>query len=216
MKKKETFVKNLLNWYSKNKRDFSWRNKTNPFHILVAEIMLQKTDAKKVSEVYDIFIERHPTPQDLVSAELSELKKELALLGIHKRAERMKKLAEKIIFEYGGEVPSEKEELLKLPGVGEYISNAVLCFAFGENVPIVDTNVIRLLDRVFGVKSSKSRPRTDRKIWEFAAELVPKGKCKEYNHALLDFAASVCTSKNPQSDICPEKTICCFAKEKSA
>jgi A/G-specific adenine glycosylase len=215
-RKKEEFVKNLLVWYSKNKRVFSWRNKTNPFHILVAEIMLQKTDVKKVSEVYDKFIERHPTPQDLASAELSELRKELALLGIHKRAERMKKLAEKIIFEYGGEVPSEKEELLKLPGVGEYIANAVLCFAFSEDVPIVDTNVIRLLDRVFGVKSSKSRPRTDRKIWEFAAELVPKGKCREYNQALLDFAASLCTSKNPLSDICPENKICSYAKDRSA
>ncbi len=215
-RKKKEFVKNLLAWHAENRRTFGWRKTNNPFHILIAEIMLQKTDVKKVSEIYDKFIEKYPTPQTIASAELAELRKELALLGIHKRAERLKKASEKIVYEYGGEVPSEKEELLKLPGVGEYIANAVLCFAFGKDVPIVDTNVIRLLERIFGIKSSKARPRTDRQIWEFAAHFVPKGKCREYNQALLDFGASVCTSKNPQSDICPEKTICCFAKEKSA
>ncbi len=214
--KKKEFVINLLAWHAENKRTFSWRQTKNPFHILISEIMLQKTDVKKVSEVYDKFIEKYPTPEALAVAELAELRKELALLGIHQRAERLKKTAEKIINEYGGEVPSEKDELLKLPGVGEYISNAVLCFAFGKDVPIVDTNVIRLFERVFGVKSSKSRPRTDRKIWKFAAQLIPKGKCREYNQALLDFAASLCTSKNPLSDICPENKICSYAKEISA
>lgn len=211
-RKKEEFVLNLLAWHVENKRIFSWRQTENPFHILVAEIMLQKTDVKKVSEVYDKFIEKYPTPEYLASADLAELRKELALLGIHQRAERLKKTAEKIIRDYGGEVPSEKEELLTLSGVGEYIANAVLCFAFGKDVPIVDTNVIRLLERVFGIKSSKVRPRTDRKIWEFAAQLVPKGKCREYNQALLDFAASVCKSKNPLSSVCPENKICSFAK----
>jgi A/G-specific adenine glycosylase len=210
---KEDFVKILLAWHSKNKRTFSWRNTNKPFSILVAEIMLQKTDVKKVSEVYDKFIEKYPTPESLASAELVELRKELALLGIHQRVERLKKTAEKIISEYNGEVPSEKEELLKLPGVGEYIANAVMCFAFGKDVPIVDTNVIRLFERVFGVKSTKSRPRTDRMIWKFADQLIPKGKSIDYNQALLDFAASICTSKNPLSGICPVKKICNYAKE---
>ncbi len=214
--KKEDFVKNLLAWHAENKRDFSWRRTENPFHLLVAEIMLQKTDAKKVSDVYDKFIQKYSTPQALATAELAELRKELALLGIHRRAERLKKTAEIIVSEYGAEVPSEKEGLLKLPGVGEYIANAVLCFAFGKDVPIVDTNVIRLLERVFGIKSSKARPRTDRKIWEFAAQLVPKGKCREYNQALLDFAASICKSKKPLSAVCPENKICSYAKERSA
>lgn len=215
-RKKEEFVKNLLAWHAENKRDFSWRRTANPFYILVAEIMLQKTDVKKVSEVYDKFIEKYPAPQALASAELPELRKELALLGIHQRAERLKKAAEKIVSEHSGEVPSKKEELLKLPGVGEYIANAVLCFAFNKDVPIVDTNVIRLFERVFSIRSSKARPRTDRKIWEFAAQLVPKGKCREYNQALLDFAASVCRSKKPLSAVCPENKICSCAKERSA
>ncbi len=212
-RKKEEFVQKLLAWHAENKRDFSWRRTANPFHILIAEIMLQKTDVKKVSDVYDKFIQKYPTPQALASAELVELRKELALLGIHRRAERLKKTAEKIVSEHGAEVPSEKQELLKLPGVGEYIANAVLCFAFGKDVPIVDTNVIRLLERVFGIKSSKARPRTDRKIWEFAAQLVPKGRCREYNQALLDFAASVCKSKKPLSATCPENKICSYAKD---
>ncbi len=211
--KKEEFVKNLLAWHAENKRIFSWRETKNPFHILIAEIMLQKTDVNKVSEVYDKFIKKYHTPQALVSAELDDLRKELVLLGIHKRAERLKKIAEKIVIEYGGEVPSKKEELLKLPGVGEYIANAILCFAFNKDVPIVDTNVIRLFERVFGIKSSKTRPRNDRKIWEFASQLVPKGRCKEYNQALLDLAAIFCKSKNPHSVICPENMICCYYLE---
>ncbi len=209
--KKEEFVKNLLTWHAENKRTFSWRETQNPFHILVAEIMLQKTDVKKVSEIYEEFIKKYPTPQALSSAELDELRSELAFLGIHKRAERLKKAAEKIVLDYGDEVPSKKEELLKLPGVGEYIANAVLCFAFNKDVPIVDTNVIRLFERVFGIKSSKTRPRNDRKIWEFANQLVPKGRSKEYNQALLDLAASFCKSKNPLSDICPMNKICNYA-----
>ena len=212
--KKEEFVKILLAWHAENKRTFSWRETKNPFHIFIAEIMLQKTDVTKVSKVYDKFIKKYPTSQVLASAELDELRKELALLGIHKRAERLKRAAEKIVLEYGGVVPSKKEELLKFPGVGEYIANAVLSFAFNKDVPIVDTNIIRLFERVFGIKSSKSRPRNDRIIWEFASQLVPKGRCKEYNQALLDLAASFCKCKNPHSDICPENILCSYAQKR--
>ncbi|MBE9592448.1 MAG: hypothetical protein IMF19_03105 [Proteobacteria bacterium] len=102
---------------------------------------------------------------------------------------------------------------MSLYGVGEYISNAVLCFAFKKRIPIVDTNVLRVYERVFNVKSLKSRPHTDKKMWDFAEKMLPKENYVGYNYALLDFASDICRAKNPFCEICPLKSICVYRKE---
>lgn len=208
MRKKEDFVKDILRWYKRNKRDFNWRKTRDPYKILVAEIMLQKTDAKKVSEIYDGFIAKYPNIEALSKASVEELRKEIMLLGIHSRAERLKNLAIKIITKHDGLIPSNKKKLMELPGVGSYIANAVLCFAFDRDVPLIDANIIRVLNRVFSITSSKSRPRNDMKMWDTVEKLVPKGRGREFNFGLLDFAAKVCTVKNPKHEVCPIKNIC--------
>lgn len=212
MEKKEEFAKKILKWHQKNKRDFNWRRTGDPYKIIVAEIMLQKTDAKKVNEVYDGFIAKYPNVQVLSEASLDELRREIILLGIHSRADRLKNLATEIIKDYGGEIPTGEEKLLKLPGVGNYIANAVLCFAFNKDVPLIDANIIRILERVFSIKSSKPRPRTDKSLWHAAKKIIPKGTAKAFNLSLLDFAAAICTAKNPRHEECPVKSLCDYYK----
>lgn len=180
--------------------------------------MLQKTDSKKALSVYPSFIKKYPTPKRLAQANSRTLRREIHLLGISDRARRLKATAKTIERLHSGKVPSDRKQLLNFLGVGDYIANAVLCFAFDEDVPLLDTNVIRVIKRVFSVESSKERARTDKNLWQFAGSLVPQRKAIDYNRGVLDFAATVCTARNPNCQICPIREICdyylsviCFA-----
>jgi len=216
MTKEKFFPKKLCFHYKKYRRSFPWRETKNPFHILISEIMLQKTDAQKVLETFPQFISKYSSPRALSSAALSILRKDIFLLGMHNRAKRLKETAKILIDRFNGHVPKEKDKLLTLRGVGDYIANAVLCFAFNKYVPIVDANVIRVVERFFSLKSKKVRPRTDKLIWQFAEKLVPKGNAKEYNRAILDFAALVCTAKKPNCLNCPISKKCDYFVTSSA
>lgn len=211
---KTKFLKKLRKWYRENKRDFPWRYESDPFKILVSEILLQKTNVLKVLPVYERFIKKYPDPQRLGNANLSEVKILIKNLGLLYRAERFISIGNNISKYYQCKIPNKIEELIKINGLGKYISSAVTCFAFNKRVPIVDTNVIRLFERIFGFKSKKKRSREDNLIWKFAASLLPSKKVRDYNYALLDLSAVVCTSKNPKHDICPFKDICQFYKKK--
>lgn len=208
MTKEKFFSKKLCLYYQDYCRKFPWRKTKNPFYILISEIMLQKTDAQKVLNVFPQFISKYPSPSALSNATIRLLRKELFLLGIHDRARRLKETAKILIDKFNGRVPKEKEKLLCLKGVGNYIANAVLCFAFNKDIPIVDANVIRVFERFFSLKSNRSRPRTDRSIWQFAEKLVPKGNGGKYNRALLDFAAVICIARKPNCLGCPISKRC--------
>ena len=214
---REQFNKTLLDWWKTNKRDFPWRHTRDPYTILIAELLLRKTTAKQVSEVYPIFIKIYSSPDKLHRAETSDIKKMIATLGIeHKRAELFKKFGTYIVTEVKGKIPYSKDQLLRIPGVGEYAANAVLSFSCGEDVPTVDTNFIRLIERFFGIKSEKKRARTDRKIWDFAQQLVPTGRSRDFNLAVLDFCAVVCTARKPHHSECPLSKLCDYYIEKRA
>lgn len=128
-----------------------------------------------------------------------------------KRAQLIKNFAQ-AAMEQGGKIPSEKEKLLELPGVGLYSANAVRCFAFGSDEPLVDTNMIRVLKRVFSIRSSKKREREDESMWKLAHSLIPKGRAKELNLSILDFADSICRFRDPKCSICPLSSICDYYK----
>lgn len=205
----DCFSKKLLIWFfQKNRKNFSWRRSKNPYQILISEILLHKTDSKKVERIYPRFIEKFPTIHHLYQAETEEIDNLIKDIGLFYRSMRLKKIAEQVVDQFNGIIPDNKEDLLSLYGVGQYISNAVLCFAFKKRVPIVDTNVIRVYRRVFNLESSKARPRTDKKIWDFARKMLPKENYVEYNYALLDFASDVCRAKNPLCKSCPIEDIC--------
>ncbi len=205
-----TFMDEILKWYEQNKRDYLfWRNTKNPYHVLVSEMMLQKTTVKQVQNLVLKFIERFPTVKDLAEASVEEIEELITPLGMeHKRAERYKKWAGMVIEKYSGRIPNSEDELISLPGVGRYMANSVLCFAFGKEAPLLDTNIVRILERVFAIKSSKARARTDEKLWDFVRKITPPGKSREVNLALLDHGALVCTAKNPKCSACPFNKIC--------
>ncbi len=208
------FVELLIKWHKLNNRNFLfWRNTMNPYHILVSELMLQKTTAKQVQGLATKFFSEFPTLFDLENAKLKDLKKLITPLGMeNRRSVILKSLAKTLIEEYGCKVPSSEKELLKLKGVGRYITNSVLYLAYEKDAPIVDTNIIRILERVFSLESKKSRPRTDVIFWDFVKKMTPSGKSRLLNLALLDFGAMICTAKKPKHEICPVRQLCNYYK----
>ena len=210
------FKRNLLRWYKKNKRDFPWRCYEDPYKILISEVLLQKTNASKVLPVYEEFIKKYPKPEILQYAKISDVKRLIKNLGLLYRAKRLISIGKHLSTHHRGKVPSEGKQLLKINGLGKYAASAILCFAFNKRTPIVDNNIVRLIDRIFGFKSSKERPRDDDSLWKFAQSLLPSKNVKNYNYALLDFSAIVCTAAKPRHEICPLKKMCKYYHDKIA
>ncbi|WXG43861.1 MAG: hypothetical protein WED04_07495 [Promethearchaeati archaeon SRVP18_Atabeyarchaeia-1] len=207
--KSRAFSETLLLWHVRNTSSFPWRGTRNSYEILIAEMLLRKTSRNQVREIFPKFIKSFPNVASLAGASTSDIVEIIKPLGIeHKRALLLKKLADSIVSGHGGTIPLKKEELLKLPGVGMYATNAVLCFSAGEDVPLVDTNAIRVVQRVFSPRARKKRARTDPEFWNFVSGLIMPGKGRDFNLALLDFAAAVCKPKNPKCRECPNNEIC--------
>ncbi|MFW6026758.1 MAG: hypothetical protein ACOCRX_10495 [Candidatus Woesearchaeota archaeon] len=212
MKNNDLIFKNLEKWWHNNKRNFPWRETKDPYKILCAEIMLQKTSAEMVEDVFEKFIDKYPNVESLNEAEMTEVKKLLSTLGLHKRVDYLKKTADKIISKFKGKVPKSEENLLELTGVGSYTATAVLCFAYNNNKGVLDTNTIRILKRVFDHKSEKARARDDEKLQQTIDDIV-KGNCRKYNYMLLDFGAKICKKRNPKCRECPIKDYCVHYSE---
>lgn len=217
--RKQEFVKRLLDWWTNNKRDFPWRKTKNPYEVLVAEVLLRKTTAEQVKKIYPKFLKKYPSPAALARTSTRNLKNFLMPLGMeNRRAGLLRKLGRKIVENHGGAIPSRAEDLLELPGIGRYATNAVLCFSYGEEVPLVDTNIARLIARFFDFKSKKNRLKDDPSLWAFVGSLLPPGRSSELNLAMLDFAARICTATNPKCDKCVVRDICrhqCVRKGKT-
>jgi A/G-specific adenine glycosylase len=205
----EFFSSQLLRWHTRNRRDFPWRRTDNPYQILIAEILLQRTKAEQVRSVFEKFIQKFKTAYALAEADVREIEDCIEPLGLRKRGGMLKQLAKELVERHEGEVPRDATALLKLKGVGHYAANAVLCFAYGEDKPIVDWNVARVIKRVWGYPM-KPAPHTDKDLFAFASQLIPKGKGREFNLALLDFSAKICKPRNPDCKICFLNEMCNF------
>ena len=173
----------------------------------MAEIMLQRTRADQVEPVYSDFIKKFPNVWELNKATKEEIGEYFSRLGLLWRTKLVKRLAKELINRFKGEIPKERDALLSLPAVGEYIADAVLCFAYGRDIAVVDSNVCRVIGRVFGI-IAKGEARRDHRFKTLAQEIVPSGRANEFNWAMIDFAALVCTSRNPKHDICPMQNFC--------
>jgi len=207
--KLDKFAQLLLEWFSENRRDFPWRETSDPYKVLMAEIFLRKTDAGKVLRIYEHFIRKYSSLEALNNADESELEDFLRPLGLYRRrTKELLDLAQIVMTKHRGEVPHSREELLRLPGVGEYIANAVLCFAFAQTVPLLDTNVVRVVTRVFSFRPRRKRARDDPEMWRDVKQIVPKGKARDFNLAVLDLAATTCLSRKPKCAICPVTFLC--------
>lgn len=176
----------------------------NAYRVLVTEKLLQQTSYGHVLKVYEKFFERYPTVEALVASKEAEIEKTIKRLGFqHQRAVQFKEIAEKITNEFKGEIPSSRTLLLTLSGVGGYIADAVLCYAYGKEIVPVDVNVRRVASRLFDWKGKPSDPEIQQKMNTF----VSTGEARAFNWALLDFAAKIC-SRAPKCRICFAKKMC--------
>jgi len=210
--KREVIISRLLEWFEDHGRVYPWRQDTDPYRVLMAEIMLQRTKADQVLPVYRSFLKKFPNPESIVNAAPGEVERFFSMLGLRWRAERVRKLAEALVLKYRGHIPDTRKELLSLPGVGEYVADAVLCFAYGRNVAVVDANVCRVIRRIFGLKA-RGEARRDPRFRRVADWLLPRNRAKEFNWAMIDFAAMVCSPRKPKCDGCPLSDICMHASK---
>ncbi|MBP0004527.1 MAG: A/G-specific adenine glycosylase [Cyanobacteria bacterium SBC] len=203
------FRRRLSQWSTANLRDFPWRNTHDPYKILIAESLLQKTTAEAVLPIYSIFLDRYPNPKTLSSASLSDLATLLKPLGLLFRAKRILEAIQVILKDYCGCVPDTEKDLLKLPGIGQYSARSILAHAFSKSAAVLDTNVARIFERFFGIEGERVKSRC-KKLWGLADRIVPKQNASRWNLTLLDFGALVCTARNPKCDACPLCKRCAF------
>jgi A/G-specific adenine glycosylase len=198
----EWFQVRLLTWAKEKLRDYPWRKTSKPYDILVAEFLLQKTDADTVDPIYRNFLERYPTPDKLAQATVEDISKLLKPLGLLFRAERLFQTAQIIVEKYQGKIPDSETELLKLPGIGKYTARAICSQAFGQPATVLDTNVARILERFLGIKGERVKSRC-KILWQTAETVAPESKVGLWNLTLLDFGAITCTAKKPKCSECP-------------
>src|SRR5579884_778912 len=205
-----SFRKDLISWGQKHFRSFPWRYTINPYHILVAEIMLHRTQAP---QIYEQFIQRYPDIQSLSQATREELHDVLYSLGLRWRIDLIMDMVKQINEQFGGQIAQEKQQLLSLPGVSDYVASAVRCFAWNLPDPIVDTNTVRVIGRVFNLEI-KDSSRRNSLFRSLIASLVDAGQPRIYNFALLDLAALICTkSKPPLCSECPVQKYCLYSSK---
>lgn len=204
------FRKQLLMWYQVFGRTLPWRQTYNPYHILLSEVMLQQTQVDRVKDRYTRWLQRFPTLKSLATASTANVLQEWSGLGYNRRALALQSSAKQIVTQFHGKFPETLEELMQLKGVGKYTASAILAFAFRKPVPIVDTNVKRVLGRIFfGYKTLAKCIDTDEPFWELKQKVVPKTVASyDFNQGIMDFGAIVCQARRPKCGICPMQKIC--------
>jgi A/G-specific adenine glycosylase len=202
------FQRRLLAWYAHHGRDLPWRRTREPYRVLVSEIMLQQTQVDRVIPKYHEFLERYPTLGDLARAQAREVTKSWRPLGYYRRATDLHGIARETVARYDGRLPDDGATLRCMRGIGRYTAGAILAFAHSQDAALVDTNVRRVLGRVFLGGRGIKRLRGQKAMWELAESLVPEGRAYDYNQALMDFGATWCTARKPKCSRCTMKAFC--------
>jgi A/G-specific adenine glycosylase len=201
-------IDKLLDWFDENKREMPWRKSEDPYHIWVSEVMLQQTRVDQARPYFDRFIDRFPTIFDLAEAPQQEVLKVWEGLGYYSRARNLHHAAQTVVEKYNGELPDQYEEISELKGVGPYTAAAVLSIAFNKPHAAVDGNIIRVLSRYYGIEKDIRSTTTRRQIQELADELIDRDRPGDFNQALMDFGAMVCTARDPYCLLCPMREFC--------
>jgi len=190
-RQKKRFRLKILNWYKKNKRDLPWRTTTDPYKVLVSEIMLQQTQVDRVIPKYIAWIKKFPDFKSLAKSSLKDVLHYWSGLGYNSRALRLQKLAKDIVNNHKGKLPRNEDILLKLPGIGPYTSRSVLIFAHNKNIGTVDTNIRRIFIHEFNLDEKIS----DKQLMDLSYEVVPENKSRDWHNALMDYGATYLTSR---------------------
>lgn len=202
----------MIKWYRRKGRTFYWRTHVlNGWQWLVLEILLRKTRAEAVDKIFPSLIAKYFGPTAVLAVSDGDLEDDLRILGLYRqRREILKRIATEIVDRYDGLTPAEEHSLASLPGIGPYITNAVLCFGHGERRAVVDINVARVLTPFQGMEIHRSAAR--KRLQELAEKMLPARNWKEYNYGLLDLGAVFCRSKTPSCLTCYLKDICSTGK----
>ena len=206
--RRRRFHRSLLGWYRRYQRPLPWRRTDDPYHILVSEIMLQQTQVDRVIPKYHEFLDRYPTLESLALADTAEVKRTWYPLGYNARPVNLQSIARETVARYAGRLPDDAGALRAMRGIGRYTAGAILSFAYRQDAALVDTNVRRVLGRVFLGPRRLGQLRGDGAIWDLAERLVPPRRAYDYNQALMDFGATWCTARAPRCEPCPMRRFC--------
>jgi A/G-specific adenine glycosylase len=216
---KSDYSRRLLKWYRAHRRDLPWRIPLNrqilrsaapdPYHVLVSEAMLQQTQVATAIPYFNRFIERLPTLAALAESKEEEVLRLWQGLGYYSRARNLRRAAIAVMNDQAGRIPSDRKSLLKLPGVGRYTAGAIASIAFGKRAPILDGNVARVLCRLDKITADPREKTTSELLWTRAADIMPRrGSMGDFNSAMMELGATVCTPRNPKCLTCPVRMHC--------
>lgn len=204
------FTEQLIAWFDKDpaRRPMPWKGEKDPYKIWLSEIILQQTRVEQGWKYFERFVNRFPTVKDLAKADQDEVMALWKGLGYYSRARNLHHTARVVSEEYEGLFPRSKLELQKLKGVGEYTASAIASFAFEEPAAVLDGNVIRIISRFFGIKEDVTQTQVRKKLQQIADELISEKRPADFNQAIMDFGALVCTPSNPDCSQCPMREHC--------
>ena len=208
----DTISELILSWYASHKRRLSFRGTGDPYKVLVSEFMLQQTRADTAEAYFDRFVALFPDISSLASAPVGDVLKAWEGLGYYARARNLRQAAVIIEDRYGGRVPGSARELVRLPGVGPYSAAAVASIAFGERIPAMDGNLIRIFARLYDERGCVDREEVKRRLFSLALSAMPERECGDFNQAMMDLGASVCVPGTPDCGACPLESLCLAAR----
>jgi A/G-specific adenine glycosylase len=207
-KSRQRFRRALLAWYRKNGRNLPWRCTADPYHILVSEMMLQQTQVDRVLPKYHEWLDKYPSLDALAAAPDQEVADTWRPLGYNIRPRRLHAIARESVARYGGALPSDEDTLLSFKGIGAYTAGAIRAFAFGQRAAILDTNVARVLFRVFVARGDAKSHAMRRRLWAISEAVLPYKHVFDFNQALMDMGAMVCVARKPRCAVCPMAKMC--------
>ena len=203
----------LLAWFDRNARPLPWRHDRDPYRIWVSEVMLQQTTVAAVTPRFAAFLTEFPDVQALAAADEQAVLKAWEGMGYYSRARNLKQAAEALVRGHGGDLPDDPAVWAALPGVGRYILGAVLSQAFDRRLPVIEANTKRVLCRVFGQPRRPTTGPVQAWLWETAAAILPRARAGDFNQALMELGATVCTPDRPACDRCPLRDVCVARRE---
>ena len=198
----------LVDWFLAHGRDYPWRRTTDPWAILVSEVMLQQTTIPTVLGRYEAWMAQFPTPAHLAAATEQEALRSWEGLGYYRRVRALQAAARAIVTQHGGSFPDSEKDIRALPGIGDYTVGAVLSFAYNRPAPLVDANVARVFARLFNDRTPIDSPAGRRQHWQWAAQLLHPTNPRAYNSALMELGQTICTGNEPRCLACPIRTWC--------
>ena len=209
------FRRRLLRWFRRHGRDLPWRRTRDPYHVMVSEFMLQQTQVSRVEAYYHRFLERYPSIESLAAAPTGMVRESWDGLGYYRRAANLHRLAQEVVRDRDGVIPSEPAELRRLPGVGRYTAGAVASFAFERSAPAVDTNVARVIRRAFHPRAPAKALAN--RLWATAEQIIPRrGKSAwEFNQGIMELGALICTARVAKCGECPVRSACATGRKRA-